>query len=203
MIKSRQITKMQQDVNNIVYRGRVIWRDIATWLNAYLMAKTLQGDTELLDRIKDKLLRIIEDFGGLMRTFFGDKAADNYINLFLEYITLMTSLIDALVEGNSSAADEIVKQIYESAGKRIELLTEVNPYWDKNTLQNYIYTFTDMIIKEIIAFTSKQYENSIRIYERILSYSTDLGDFLAQGIKDYLIYNLEPPTTIGHQPAIE
>ncbi|QHI73280.1 hypothetical protein [Aminipila terrae] len=203
MIKNCQITKAQQDVNNIVYRGRIIWRDISTWISTYLMVKTLQGDTELLEKIKEKLLRIVEDFGGLMRTFFGDKAAADYINLFSEYIMHITSLIDALVEGNSNAADEIVKQIYESAGKRIELLTEINPYWDKNTLENYIYTFTDMTIKEIIAFTSKQYESSINIYERILSYSTGLGDFLAQGIKNYLMYNLEPPTNVGSPPTVE
>ncbi len=203
MIESYQITKMQQDIDNIVYRGRIIWRDIATWLNAYLMAKTLQGDTELLEQIKDKLLRIIADFGGLMRTFFGDKAADDYVNLFSEYIMLMISLIDAIVEGNSSVADEIVKKIYESAGKRAEFLAGLNPYWDKNTMENYIYTFTDMIIKEIIAFISKQYKDSVSIYERILTYATSLGDFLAQGIKNYLIYNLQPPTNVGSPPTIE
>ncbi|QHI71767.1 hypothetical protein [Aminipila terrae] len=201
MIKTCQLVRIQQDINNIVYRGRIIWRDIATWLNAYLIAKSLQGDTELLEQIKEKLLRIVEDFGGLMRTFFGDKAADDYINLFSQYIMLMTSLIDAYVEGNTSAADEIVKQIYESAGKRVELLTEVNPYWDKNTLEQYVFTFTDLTIKEILAFTSKQYDSGIRIYERILTYSADLGDFLADGIKDYLVYNLEPPTTV--QPPTE
>ncbi|WP_312648875.1 hypothetical protein [Aminipila sp.] len=203
MIESYQITKMQQDIDNIVYRGRIIWRDIATWLSTYLIAKNLQGDTELLEQIKDKLLRIVEDFGSLMRTFFGDKAADDYINLFSEYIMLIISLIDALVEGNSSAADEIVKQIYESAGKRAELLTEMNPYWDKNTMENYIFTFTDMTIREIMAFISKQYKESIDIYDRILSYSTSLGDFLAQGIKNYLIYNLQQPTTVGPPPTIE
>jgi len=187
-------------MNNIVYRARILWRDIATWISTYLMAKTLQGEDELLEQIKNKLLGIVSEFEGNMRTFFGDKAADDHINLFSEYIMLMISLIDALVEGNSSEADEIVKQIYESAGKRIELLTEINPYWDQNTLENYIYTFTDMTIKEIIAFTSKQYEGSINIYERILSYATGLGDFIAQGIKNYLIFSLEPPTTVGPPP---
>lgn len=202
MIEGLQRAKAQQDIDNIVFRGRVIWRDIATWLSTYLMAKTLQADTELLDQIKDKLFRIVADFGGIMRTFFGDKAADDYINLFSEYIMLMISLIDALVEGNSSVADEIVKQIYQSAGERVELLTQINPFWSQNTLENYIYTFTDMTIQEIMAFISKRYKNSIDTYERILSYSTSLGDFMAQGIKDYLIYNLKTFTTVG-LPTVE
>ncbi|QHI71768.1 hypothetical protein [Aminipila terrae] len=196
MIENCQITKAQQDINNIVYRGRILWRDIATWLSTYLMVKTLQGEDVLLEQIKNKLLRIVAEFESNIRTFFGDKAADDHINLFSQYIMLMTTLIDATVEGNSGAADEIVKQIYEIAGKRVELLTEINPYWDQNTLENYIYTFNDMTIKEIIAFTSKQHENSIRIYERVLSYSTNLGDFIAQGIKNYMIFSLEPPTTV-------
>lgn len=203
MIENCQITKTQQDINNIVYRGRILWRDIATWLSTYLMAKTLQGDDELLEQIKDKLFRIVAEFEGNIRTFFGDKAANDHLNLFSEYIMLMISLIDAIVEGNSSDADEIVRQIYQIAGKRVELLTEINPYWDQNTLENYIYTFNDMTIKQILAFTSKQHENSIRIYERTLSYSTDFGNFIAQGIENYLKYNLQTPTNVGSPPAVE
>lgn len=200
MIENCQMTKTPQDVNNIVYRGRILWRDLATWLVTYLIAKTSQGETELLEQITDKLFRIVEDFEGNIRTFFGEKAAEDHNNLFSEYIMLMTSLIDAIVESNSSAADEIVKQVYEIAGKRTELLTEMNPYWDKNTLENYIYTFTDMTIKGIIAFTSKQYKDGIRIYERILSYSANFGDFIAQGVNDHLMYSLEPPKTVGPPP---
>ncbi len=203
MIENCQITKTQQDINNIVYRGRILWRDVATWLSTYLMAKTLQGDDVLLEQIKDKLFRIVAEFEGNIRTFFGDGAADDYLNLFSDYIMLMIGLIDAIVEGNSSVADEIVKQIYEIAGKRVELLTEINPYWDQNTLESYIYTFNDMTIQQILAFTSKQYENSIRIYERILSYSTEFGNFIAQGIENYLKYNLQTPTNVGSPPAFE
>lgn len=196
MIESCQVTNPQQDIDNIVFRGRIIWRDIAAWTRSYLVKKALHADTQLQELVAEKLLSVVEDFGGIIRIFFGDKVADDYTDLFSEYITLIMSLIDALVEGNSSTADEIVKQIYENAGKRAEFLTEVNPYWDKNTMENYIYTFTNMTIRQIITFISKQYKESIDIYDRILSYSTSLGDFLSQGIKNYLLYTLQPPTTV-------
>nr|WP_315021710.1 hypothetical protein [uncultured Aminipila sp.] len=197
MIKYRQISaQQQQDIDNIVFRGRIIWREIATWISAYLITKTLRADTELQEQIINKILNVSADFGSMMRVFFGDKAADDYNKLFSNYIKLIIDLIDALVEGNSSAANEIVKQIYQTAGERAEFLSQVNPYWDKSTLEKYIFEFTEMIIREANAFINKQYKDSIDIYDRILSYSTSLGDFMAQGIKDYLMYNLQQPTTI-------
>nr|WP_315022926.1 hypothetical protein [uncultured Aminipila sp.] len=196
MIESCQVSNPQQGIDNIVYRERILWRDLVAWLNQYLIAKTLKADPEFQKEITDKLFIVVEDFGDMMRIFLGDKAADDYTNLFSEYIKLFMSLIDALAEGNSSNADEIVRQIYESVGQRAEFLSQVNPFWDKSTLENYIYTLTDMIIRQILAFTSKKYKDSTDIYNRILSYSTNLGDFLAQGIKDYLTYTLQPPTTV-------
>ncbi|QHI73281.1 hypothetical protein [Aminipila terrae] len=200
MIEYCQTTNPEQDIDNIVFRARIIWRDIVTWLGQYLITKTLNADAELEKEIINMLFSRVADFGGLIRTFFGDKAADDYTKLFSEYITQLISLIDALSEGNSSNANEIIQQIYQNDGQRIEFLTQINPYWDKSTLENYIYIFTDMIIREIMAFTSKQYKDSISIYERILSYSTSLGDFMAQGIKNYLIYNFLPP---AGPPSVE
>lgn len=202
MVKCRLISIKQQDIDNIVFRGRILWRNLSTWLNTYLIIKTLKADAELEAVIVDKLLSISADFVNLVRTFFGDKAADEYAILLSNYVKLFMALIDALVEGNSRVANEVVKQIYENVDERTEFLSALNPYWDKTTLQNYIFNFTDMKVKEINSFTSKQYKDSIDIYDRILSYSTSLGDFMAKGIKDYLTYNLQAPTTIG-QPTIE
>lgn len=202
MIKCRQISTKQQDIDNIVFRGRVLWRNLTSWLNRYLIAKTLKADPELEAAIIDRLLTISGDFENLVRTFFGDKAADDYIILLTNYVKLFIDLINALVEGNSSAANEIVKQIYQNAGERAEFLSRLNPYWDAATMEKYIMNFTDMTVDEINAFISKRYKDSINIYERIISYSTSIGDFMAQGIKDYLTYNLQTPNAVT-PPTIE
>ncbi|QIB68600.1 hypothetical protein Ami103574_04360 [Aminipila butyrica] len=194
MMESYQIGKEQQGIDNTVFTARIIWRDIITWLRQYLIVKTINADVELQQETTNALLLRAENFGDMIRTFFGDKAAEVYLELFSEYIKLLISLIDALAEGNSSKADEIVKQVYQNDGQRIEFLAGLNPYWEKNTLENYIYTFTNMLVQEMLAFTSKEYKNSISIHNRILSYSTSLSDFIAQGINDYFTYSIRPST---------
>ncbi|MHC1722988.1 MAG: hypothetical protein AB9836_07290 [Aminipila sp.] len=196
MIKYRPICRKQQDIDNIVFRARVMWRKLSLWIYSYLFSKTLNADTELEEVIVNKLISATEDFQNLVRMFFGDKAADDYTKLLSNYIKLFIDLINALAEGNSNTANVIVEQIYQNAGERVEFLASINPYWDKNTLQNYIFNFTDMTVNEINTFTSKRYKESLDIFDRILTYSTSLGDFMAQGIKDYLTYNLQMPTTV-------
>lgn len=190
IVSEHKITKKQDGIDNIVFRWRFLWREITTWLGAYLVAKSLNADEEFLNQIIAKLNRVITDFGNLMRMFFGDQAADGYIRLFKEYITLFIQLIDALVEGNTDIANQIVEELYESVGERAEYLSRVNPYWDRVTLENYIYNFTEMTIQEINMFLDNKYSESISIYDRILSYSTGLSDFLAEGLKKYLLYTL-------------
>ncbi|MHC1723176.1 MAG: hypothetical protein AB9836_08240 [Aminipila sp.] len=202
MLKCKPVSTKQQDIDNIVFRGRVLWRNLSAWLNRYLIVKTLKADGELEAVVIDRLHSVTGNFTDLIRTFFGDKAADDYTILLSNYINLFIDLINALVEGNSRGADEIVKQIYQNAGESAEFLSNLNPYWDKNTMENYNINFTNMTLNEINSFISKNYKDSFNIYERLISYSSSIGDFMAQGIKDYLIYNLQKPTPVI-PPTIE
>lgn len=47
-----------------------------------------------------------------------------------------------------------------------------------------------MIFKEIDTFIAKQYQESIEIFNKILSYTSTMGDYSAHGITDYLTYGL-------------
>lgn len=178
----------QNDMENLALRWRFLWQHLSYWIREYMVAKSLKADPVYLNEIKEKILTIIDEFGDMMRTFFGDIVADEYLKLFTSYIMLFISFIDALSENNISKANEVVKELYESVEQRAKYLFNVNPYWDRATLDEYIFTFTSMTIQEITTFMSKQYKESVDLYEKILSYSIAQSDFLAQGAKKYLTY---------------
>ncbi|MFV0517470.1 MAG: hypothetical protein ACK5MV_08735 [Aminipila sp.] len=185
----KQCIETTQDIDNIVFRCRVLGRQLSTWLGAYGVAKSLRAEEELLNEIIDKILRVVKDCDHMIRVFFGDEAADGYFKLSSEYAILFISLIDSLVEGELQISNEIIKQIYENVGERAAYLSQVNPYWNKGMLEKYLYNFTEMTIRQINAFMSEQYKESFDIYDRVLSYSTSYGNFLAEGVKSHLTYS--------------
>ncbi|MFV0518433.1 MAG: hypothetical protein ACK5MV_13650 [Aminipila sp.] len=173
-------------IDNITFRWRFLWQQLSSWLREYMFAKSLNAESESLNQIVEKILSIVDEFGDLMRLFFGDKAADGYVKLLTDYVMMFIMFIDALSENDTDKANEIAKEIYEGLDQRSKYLFEVNPYWDRPTLDEYIFNFTSMTIQEITSFMEGDYKTSIEIYDRILAYSQIQSDFLAQGAKKYL-----------------
>ena len=180
-------------VDNIVFRGRILWRDIATWLRAYLVTVSLQSDRELQEEVVMKLQSLPVEFGEMMRVFFGDRISQDYTTILSDYIMLFINIINAQVNGDFNAVNEYKKQIYRNLEKRAEFLSSVNPFWDKGTLDHFMRNFTDMTIQEINTFLAKQYKENIQIFERVLTYTSAMGDYLAQGISNYLTYSARQP----------
>ncbi|MDF2533758.1 MAG: hypothetical protein K0Q65_3339, partial [Clostridia bacterium] len=50
-------------------RGRILWRDIATWIRLYLAAVSLQADPELEEEVANKLLNLPVEFGNIKSIF--------------------------------------------------------------------------------------------------------------------------------------
>ncbi|MFV0518355.1 MAG: hypothetical protein ACK5MV_13260 [Aminipila sp.] len=94
-----------------------------------------------------------------------------FLLLFTDYLMLFISFIDALSENDSAKANDIAKEIYKGLEEKSKYLFEVNPYWDKPTLDEYIFNFTSMTIQKITAFMEKDYKTSIELNERILAYN--------------------------------
>jgi hypothetical protein len=187
---------MPQAVDNIVFRGRILWRDIATWIRLYLAAVSLQADPELEEEVANKLLNLPVEFGNMIRVFFSDKISDDYTVMLSNYIILLMNIIKAQSSGDINAVNKYTEQLYQNIEQRAEYLANINPFWDKNTLVNFMNYFTSMTIQEINAYLSKQYKESINIFDRILNFSSEMGDYVAQGITNYLIYSSRRPITL-------
>ena len=189
----------QQDQNdfhgesNLVFRGRMVWRDIATWIREYLIYVYLESEPELQQIIVEKLMSLPQDYGNMLRIFFGDKAANEYTILFTNYITLLIILINAQKNGNADSVNEYTKQLYQNSDERAEYLSKINPFWQRSTLQSLIYNFTGMTIEESTSFLSKDYKKNTKLFERLLSYSSVMGDYLAEGILNYMKYSTRQP----------
>lgn len=181
-----QMVDMKEwEIDNVNFKWKFLWQQVNSWLREYLINKTLKADKEYLNEIIAKISSIIEEYIYLFKIFFGDKVVGQYEEVMKKAVGLFISLIDALSEDDTSRVNQIALEIYQGIEERSKYLFELNPYWVRSKLNEYIFYLTNMTIQQIITFMEKDYKNSIAIYDRILKYTMMIGDYLAQGTKKY------------------
>ena len=181
---------------NLLFRLRIIWRDIATWMGAYLSYAFLNSDPELKQAAANKLTDLPITYANVFRLYFGNEVADKHTVLMSNYTKLLMSLIDATKAGDTNAINEYTNQINQNIDERVDFLTTINPFWEKSIMSNLLTGFNNMTINEINAFANKDYQSSIDLFSSLLSYSDKMGDYFANGILEYFTYSSRAPIVL-------
>lgn len=172
---------------NMIFRARVLGRDLATWLKLYLVSLYCGlGDS---DEISKRLFKIPMEYGNTFKVFFGDKPTEQLINLLTQYIASLQSLFVAQINNDVNAVNNYAQQVYQIANSVATFLAGINPYWTQNEWAYLFNSFTNMQIKLAITLLTKEYKKGIDIFDRILTLTTIMGDYLSQGLINYLILN--------------
>ena len=169
---------------NLIFNARNLWRNLATWMRAYLVARFTGID--ISDDIFMRLYEIPVEFGHIFRLIFGDQITDKYVQQLSSAIVLFKDFIEAEIAGDTDHASEIAKQLYQSADNRAAFLASINPYWSETEWKNLIYTFYKYTYDEITSFLSGN-PRSIPIFDQILKQADKMGDYLAQGLFYYIL----------------
>lgn len=178
---------------NLLFRLRMIWRDIATWMRAYLVYTFLDSAPELKEAAAQKLADLPIKYADIFRVYFGNEVADDHTILMSNYTQLLMSLIDATKAGDTDAINEYTNLINENINERVNFLTYINPFWQRSSMSNLLHTFNDMTISEINTFANKDYQSNIDLFSRILTYSDRMGDTFADGMLKYFTFSSREP----------
>jgi len=157
---------------------------MATWLTLYMFS--LYGGFNNYELIERKLYQIPLEYGNVMKLIFGDRVSEDYINSLSNYIIIFLRLFHAQYAGDAMAASEYTRQLYQNIEQRAAFLTQINPYWQLDTWRTLLYTFNNMIIEDSTSLLSKQYQENIQIFDRLLTHSSTIGDYFSSGIFSYL-----------------
>ena len=179
---------------SLLFRLRMIWRDIATWMNAYMVYVFLDSAPELQQAAAKKLTDLPIAYANVFRIYFGDEVADEHTTLMSNYTRLLISLIDATKSGDANAINEYTKQLNQNIAERVNFLTSINPFWEKNMMSNLLTNFNNMSINEINTFANKYYLSSTDLFGSLLSYSDRMGNYFAEGLLKYLTYSARVPS---------
>lgn len=172
---------------NLIFQSRTIWRDLATWLRAYLASK--HGGLGDIEAIWEKLDELLIKSTNIFSLVFGEQFADQYVTLLSNFNNILDALINAQINGDTNAINEYTKQLYENADQIAAFLSKVNPFWVESEWKNLLYQFNQMTIEQSNTFLNKDFRKNIDIFDRILNLTSTIGDYYSQGILDYLNFS--------------
>jgi hypothetical protein len=180
--------------SNLLFSVRSLWRDMVTWGRAYMVSRFAglsSSDVEF-----NRLYQIPQEFGNIMQVIFGYDNAQKFVQYISQQIVLIRSMVEAQMAGDVNLANQLIRQLYSLADERASFMTSINPFWDLTDTRNLIYNFLQLTIEEITAFLSGDYQRDIDIYDRLLHHTDNMGDYLTQGIINYITYRQQNTTPV-------
>lgn len=181
---------------NFIFTIRSLYRDQTIWTRAYLIDRYAQLD--IADDVFNRLYRVPQQVRNLFQYTFGYDNAIKYAELLAQQIVLFRSLIDAEIEGNVNQVNQYTRQLYQLGDERASFLSSINSFWDETTLRNLIHIYIQYTLEGITARLTGEYSRSIDIFDRLLAHSDQIGNYLAEGILNYLTYQI-PATMENNQ----
>lgn len=178
---------------NFIFRARMLWRDMATWLRSYKVS--LYGGVGNTDELSQRLYRLPTEYGNILRVFFGDQNTQQLINLLSQYISILQSLFSAQIDNDISRINNLTQQAYQNVNSTAALLASINPYWAQSEWATLLNSFTGMQIGEATTFLTKDYTRNINIFDNILSLTNIIGDYFSEGLTNYFMLTQQMQAT--------
>lgn len=170
---------------NFIFRARMLWRDLATWLRSYKVS--LIGGVGNTDELSQRLFRLPAEYGSIFRVFFGDPTTEQLMSLLTQYIAILQSLFIAQISNDVDQINSLTQQAYQNVNNIAALLASINPYWTQAEWVTLLTFFTGMQIQESTTFLTKDFSANIDIFDRMLSFTNLIGDYFSEGLTNYFL----------------
>ncbi|MDF2999897.1 MAG: hypothetical protein K0Q48_16 [Bacillota bacterium] len=169
---------------NLIINFRTLWLNLSMWTRAFLLS--ISSELPNTEAVSKRLYEIPFQLGNILQLIFGQQAAEQFISLLSTHIIQMEAAINAQKNRDSQALDESVRLLYQNADELADFLSQINPFWFKGQWQTLLYTYISMTLEESTALLSGDYTRDIQIFDRIQYQTLLIGDYMANGIVQYL-----------------
>jgi hypothetical protein len=138
------------------------------------------------DAISERLFSAPVDFGQILALIFGEENSERFINLLSTHIIAMEALFNAQKNGDEQLVNDNAIRIYENADEIASFLLQINPFWNQAQWRNLLYNYIDMTFQQSIALLTRNFHQDIDVFDRISYHTVLMGDYMANGIIQYL-----------------
>lgn len=174
---STKISKEEEMLNNHM---RSLWEQHVYWTRMFIVS-TAFGLPDI-EFVTNRLLQNPKDFEAAFVPFYGKETAANFEKLFTEHITIAGELVNAAKAGDTAAAANAEKRWYENADQISMFLADINPHWSEKDWKKMFYSHLAMTKDEAVNILSKNYKNSIVLFDNIEKEALEMADMMTQGI---------------------
>lgn len=186
-IKQLDFSSIPSSQMDLVFESRIIWRDLATWIQSYLVSVFAGFGNQ--DSIEIKIKDLTLEFGNILSTVFGGEIGEQYVNLITNWLSTFKSLVYSQINGDINAVNGYTIQLYGDIDQIASFLSGINPFWTQSEWKALLYRFNDMIIEELSAYLNKEYTKTIESFDRLLNLTSIIGNYYSKGLLNYLTYS--------------
>ncbi|SDF42129.1 hypothetical protein [Sporolituus thermophilus] len=159
---------------------RLLWEQHIYWTRMVIMG--IVFNLPDLEATTKRLLRNAPDFARLFRRFYGKEIACEFERLIRDHLVIAAELVKAAKDGNTKAAADAEKRWYANADEIVYFLRHINPYWSVKHMRSMWYEHLALTKEEAVAMLSKNYTNSIEIFNQIEKQALMMADAFSNGI---------------------
>ncbi|MFA5635570.1 MAG: hypothetical protein WCX60_03385 [Anaerovoracaceae bacterium] len=166
---------------NAILTFRTLWLDMAMWMRNFI--HSFVHDDPNLEAVTNRLYTGVPiRFYNALVVFYGTEIAEEYLNRISNIIVVFWRLVEAMKSGDQEGVQSATRELYETADQGAAFLASLNDYWDASRWRDLYTQYINLGIQVILAVLEGNYENEIRIYDRIQDLTVTMGNYMANGI---------------------
>ena len=182
--KSLQGPTLSYGQMNFIINFRNLWLDLASWTRNYFVS-IISGYGNA-NMVGERLYRIPIEFHDRLQLVFGRENSEKIITLLSNHIILMMNLAISIKSGDNELSSTLTNQLYQNVDELAAYFNSINPFWSNIQWKNLLDQYTRLTIEELVALASGDFDKDIDIYDRITYHTLFLGDYMADGIMQYV-----------------
>lgn len=161
-------------------RMRLLWSQHVYWTRLAIAGIVFNSPDA--QESSTRLLQNPGDFAETMTPFYGERAMEEFEQLFTAHLTIAAQLVGELKAGNRRKAVETEQQWYENSDQLASFFAALNPCWRQNSWREMLYNHLDMTKQEALALIAGDYAASVAIFNRIEQEAMEMADVMTEGI---------------------
>lgn len=159
---------------------RLLWEQHVYWTRMAILSMAFGLPDE--EAVTRRLLRNPEDFGALLRIFYGGDVSAKFAELLTSHLTIAAELVKAAKAGDGAAAEDAEKRWYANADEIAEFLGRINPHWSAQTWKKLLYDHLAMTKAEAVDILTGKAIDGIVEFESIEQEALEMADLMTEGI---------------------
>ncbi|QWG63986.1 acetylglutamate kinase [Bacillus mycoides] len=159
---------------------RSLWEQHVTWTRLAIIG--IIFNLPDVNVTVGRLLQNATHMGLSLEPFYGENAVKKYSALIKDHLTIAADLVKAAKAGDQNAAAAIEKKWYANGDEITEFLNSITPYIDKEEFRKMFYEHLALTKAEALAFLNKDYDASVKLYDKIEKEALEMADMITDAI---------------------